>query len=158
MTALRVLAEASAAGVGLQVDGGRLRLNAKEAPSPGLLERLRAHKAEVVELLTARLCRHCGEPVEWRAPGPVAFADGTAAHLPCYERAEVERLLAAARRVVAGAISTTDEGEILTAEEAPQRPASGEQENALARARAAEPSSPGARPGGSWRLCGGQRP
>jgi hypothetical protein len=101
-------------------------------------------------------CRHCGEPVAWRTPGPVAFADGTAAHLPCYERAEVERLLTAARRVVAGAISTTDEGEILTAEDAPQRPASGEQEPSRAAEGAADEARPRppARAGPPSRLAG----
>jgi hypothetical protein len=29
-------------------------------------------------------CRHCGRPVDWRRDG-VAFADGSGAHLACYE-------------------------------------------------------------------------
>jgi hypothetical protein len=63
-------------------------------------------------------CRHCGEPVRWRGPGAVAFHDNTAAHVACYERAEVSRLLAAGQRALAGAYATSDNGEILTVDDA----------------------------------------
>jgi prepilin-type processing-associated H-X9-DG protein len=51
----------------------------------------RKHKAEVVALLRGERCRHCGERIDWRAFANVAFADGQAACLPCYEAAEAER-------------------------------------------------------------------
>lgn len=37
-------------------------------------------------------CRHCGGAIEARLPNRIPFADGTAAHLARYERADVERL------------------------------------------------------------------
>ena len=36
-------------------------------------------------------CRYCSRPVTWVAPDGVAFGDGSAAHVGCYERAEVLR-------------------------------------------------------------------
>jgi hypothetical protein len=46
------------------------------------------------------------------------FSEADFGSLTDHERAEVERLLAAGRRVTADAIQTTDNGEILTYEEA----------------------------------------
>jgi hypothetical protein len=37
-------------------------------------------------------CRYCGEPIAWPAAIGLVFADGTAAHPACAERAEVERI------------------------------------------------------------------
>jgi hypothetical protein len=113
MTALAALAEARGAGVELQVDAGRLRLNAKASPPAELLDRLRQHKAEVMELLTGARCRYCGGMIDWRTAGAVAFADGTAAHVACYEQAEVARLHAAARRALKGVVAVSDDGELL---------------------------------------------
>jgi hypothetical protein len=98
MTAAKLLAEAQAAGVAMTVAAGRLRLSAAREPPANLVDRLRAHKAELIELLTGARCRHCGGALDWRRPDSVAFVDGTGAHLACYEAAEVERLLATGRR------------------------------------------------------------
>ena len=118
--AAAALALAPAAGVRLRVDEGRLKLVGRpEAVPTGILASLREHKAEVVELLTGHRCRCCGEPIDWRRPGGVAFADGAAAHVGCYDQAEITRLLEAGRRAVEGAVLTNDDGEILTREDRP---------------------------------------
>ena len=114
MSAARLLDEGRAAGLQLRVEDGRVRLSAAAAPSPELLARLRAHKAEIAALLRGDLCRHCGAPTEWSRPGCIAFVDGTAAHLGCYEQAEVTRLLAAGQRVVAGVAAGSEAGELIT--------------------------------------------
>jgi hypothetical protein len=85
--ALALLAEATAAGMRVRLaDGGGLRASGR-AP-PDLLARLRAHKAELVGLLSGGVCRHCGEVMGWPAPVGRMFADGMAAHHACHERAE----------------------------------------------------------------------
>jgi hypothetical protein len=90
--ATRLLAEANAAGVIVQLEpDGRVRLAAEREPPAHLLTELRLHKPEVVALLRGERCRHCGERIDWTWPGTVAFADGQAAHLACYERVETER-------------------------------------------------------------------
>jgi hypothetical protein len=38
------------------------------------------------------VCRYCGEPIGWPRPVGIVFADGTAVHHACAERAEVERI------------------------------------------------------------------
>jgi hypothetical protein len=38
------------------------------------------------------VCRHCGRPMGWPLAVGAIFADGTAAHHACYERAEIERM------------------------------------------------------------------
>ncbi len=83
MSAVGLLAEASAAGVSLRlVEGGNVR--AAGTVPPGLLDRLRERKAELVELLAGRACRRCGGPIEDRgARAWIPFADGMAAHLDC---------------------------------------------------------------------------
>ena len=43
-------------------------------------------------------CRHYGAPVLWHGPGGLVFADGSTAHLSCYERVETERQAARQRR------------------------------------------------------------
>ena len=53
------------------------------------------------ELLRGDHCRHCGGRIAWPAAGGVTFADDAAAHIACYEQAEVDRILAAAHRAVA---------------------------------------------------------
>jgi hypothetical protein len=57
-------------------------------------------------------CRHCGSPINWRSPGPIAFADGSAAHGGCYEQAELERH-AAAQRALASVVAVSAVGELL---------------------------------------------
>jgi hypothetical protein len=51
VSAFAVLAEAAAAGLALRAEDGRLYWRAA-APEPDLLERLRQHKAGLLELLT----------------------------------------------------------------------------------------------------------
>lgn len=58
-------------------------------------------------------CRHCGAAIGWSAPGGLAFADGSVAHLGCYEATEAARLLAAAKRAVASPDALTAEAELL---------------------------------------------
>jgi hypothetical protein len=117
VSAARLLDEAQAAGLQLRVEDGRVRISAAAAPSSELLARLRAHKAEIAALLRGDLCRHCGARTEWSRPGCVAFANGTASHLGCYEQAEAARLLAAGERAVAGVVARSDEGELITGAE-----------------------------------------
>lgn len=109
-----ILAEARAAGVNIRLVDGKPRV--KGEPPPQLLARLRAAKGELASLLAGEMCRHCGAALDWLQPGALAFADGTGAHLPCHERAEVERLHRAAERVVAGVMATSDDGELLVEE------------------------------------------
>ena len=46
-------------------------------------------------------CQHCNAPLLWATPDAVMFADGLAAHLACYERAEALRQSnAAAKRTL----------------------------------------------------------
>ena len=116
MIAAKLQAEAHAAGVHLTVTAGRLRLRADREPPADLLDRLRRHKGELLELLTGHRCRHCGGVLDWRGPGPVAFADGSAAHGGCYEQAELERH-AAAQRALASVVAVSAEGELLTGDE-----------------------------------------
>jgi hypothetical protein len=110
-----LVAEARASGHQLRVADGKVKVTGK--PERGLLERLRQHKAELVELLDGRRCRHCGEPVtdqHWRhRAGALAlpFADGMVAHVECHEQAEVDRILAAARRAVRAELAD-DPGEV----------------------------------------------
>jgi hypothetical protein len=90
--AVRLLAEAEAAGISLDLDAhGTVRLGADTQPPPPLLAGLREHRHEVVALLRGDRCRYCGLPVNWRAYDNLVFADGSGAHLGCYERAETER-------------------------------------------------------------------
>ena len=114
--AVALRAEAEATGVRLRLAGdGKVR--ASGAPLE-LLARLREHKAELAELLAGHLCRHCGGLIEDLRPGWLAFGDGTAAHLGCHDRAEVERIKARAakalsREAVADPAELTVRGEPL---------------------------------------------
>ena len=118
--AVAALALAQEAGVRLRVDEGRLKVVGRPETVPAeVLATLREHKAEVLELLTGHRCRYCGRRVTWREPGGVPFVDGTAAHVLCYDQAEIARLLEAGRRAVGGAVLTNDDGEILTREDRP---------------------------------------
>ena len=111
-----LLAEARKAGVTLAVDGGSLRLSATNAPDPALIARLREAKSELTELLRGDRCRACGERMAWPGPAGVILADGTAECRACTD-AEIARLHAAAARALAGVVATSDEGELLTADE-----------------------------------------
>jgi D-serine deaminase-like pyridoxal phosphate-dependent protein len=52
VSAFAVLAEATAAGLALRAEDGRLHWRADAPPAPDLLARLRRHKADLLELLT----------------------------------------------------------------------------------------------------------
>jgi hypothetical protein len=118
--AAAALALAQEAGVRLRVDAGRLKVVGQpEAVPAEVLATLREHKAEVLELLTGHCCRYCGRRVTWREPGGVPFVDGTAAHVLCYNQAEIARLMAAGRRAVKNVVTTSDDGELVTREDEP---------------------------------------
>jgi hypothetical protein len=118
--AAAALALAQEAGVQLRVDEGRLKVVGRpEAVPADVLATLREHKAEVLELLTGHRCRYCGRRVTWTEPGGVTFADGSAAHVLCYDQAEIARLLAAGCRATKDAVLTSDDGEIVTREGEP---------------------------------------
>jgi hypothetical protein len=116
--AVATLGAVRSAGLTVTVVGADLRLHGEREPASDLLARVRADKAALVAILAGHGCRYCGEAIAWSRPEAVAFADGTAGHLACYEEAEGAGLLAGGRRAVAGAIGTCDEGEILTSDEA----------------------------------------
>ena len=116
MSAARLLADARAAGVQLWRDGERVRW--RGAPPEGLLDQLRTHKSDLIELLRGDRCRSCGERMGWPDPAGVIFADGTAECRGCTD-AEAARLYAAAKRAVAGVVGVSDEGEFLRADDRP---------------------------------------
>ena len=76
-------------GVRLRWDGRQVRVAGRSAEvPPSLLAKMRVQKAGLAELLTGDRCRWCGGAIDWSRPGSIAFADGTGAHLRCYETAE----------------------------------------------------------------------
>jgi hypothetical protein len=85
------LRQAADHGAIFTLEGGRVRCRHGEALPADLFRTLYERLAELREILAGHRCRHCGEPIDWRQPGAVAFADGRAAHLVCYERVEAER-------------------------------------------------------------------
>jgi hypothetical protein len=100
MRAAALLARARAAGLAVELEGGQLAVSGQGAAPAELLARLRDAKAELVGILTGRLCRHCARPIDYTAGSAVAFADDQGAHVGCYEQAEIDRLLAAAASAV----------------------------------------------------------
>ena len=110
MSAAAVLAEAWRAGVSLRLVDGKARVRGTIALD--LLERLRDHKVDIIEILSGDRCRTCGEHLPWPAPAGVIFADGTAECMACADR-EVGRLLAAGERSVASPDALADEAEIM---------------------------------------------
>jgi hypothetical protein len=50
--------------------------------------------------------------VRWDRPGGVVLADESVAHVACYERAEVDRLLAAGGRALLSPDALEDEAEL----------------------------------------------
>jgi len=67
MTAHDVLKRALAAGVTLAADGAQLRLQAEKKPPSELIEELRAHKAEILDLLRTPPRSPEGLITAWRA-------------------------------------------------------------------------------------------
>lgn len=83
MSAVAVLVEALAAGVRLRVDE-RGQVRAAGVITPDLLARLRAHKAELLELLRGDRCRGCGQRLAWPDAVGVVHGDGLASCFACY--------------------------------------------------------------------------
>jgi hypothetical protein len=77
------MAAARAADVELSEVGGRLAVSARAEPDPQLLQAVRRHKQELLDILRGDRCRWCGNPIDWTLPGGLAFADGMAAHGGC---------------------------------------------------------------------------
>jgi hypothetical protein len=111
VSAAKLLGEARRSGVRLRLADGR-KIKVAGNPDPDLLDRLRRHKPELIEIMTGDRCRHCGEPMAWPGPAGVVHADGTAEHHEC-------RTWAAASRVLAGVVGTSDEGELIVRGEPP---------------------------------------
>jgi hypothetical protein len=81
VTALEALDRAQAAGVSIEVDGEDLVLDAAAPPPPALLDELKRHKAEIIELL--RLHSDGWSAADWRAlfderAGAAQFNNGLA--------------------------------------------------------------------------------
>jgi hypothetical protein len=112
VSALATLRRAREAGVTLTLQGARVDLAASFPPCVELLEALREHKAEIVEILNANRCRLCGEPMAWPGPVGVTLADGTAECMACFE-GEAWRILAAADRAVNSPAALADEAEVM---------------------------------------------
>ena len=118
--AAAALALTQEAGVQLRVDAGRLKVVGRPETVPAeVLATLREHKLEVLELLTGHRCRYCARRIDWTQPGGMTFADGTAAHVVCWDQAELARLHEAGRRAVKDVVTTTDHGELVTREGEP---------------------------------------
>jgi hypothetical protein len=77
------MAAAHAAGIELSEVGGRLAVTAKAEPDPQLLQAIRRHKQELLDILRGDRCRRCGRLIDWKRPGSLVFADGMAAHGGC---------------------------------------------------------------------------
>ena len=105
-----LLREVRGVGLSVRLDGGRL-LAAANSP-PELLARLRAHKAEIVEILRADRCRWCGEPLRWPGPAGVVLGDGLAECMPCVDR-QVGRVWGAAERAVESPDALSDPAEVM---------------------------------------------
>jgi hypothetical protein len=94
----KALARAAEHGVTFHLRKGRVRCRNGEALPDDLFEVLYERLPELREILAGERCRHCGERIDWTRPGAVIFADGRAAHLACYEAAELERPRATGQR------------------------------------------------------------
>jgi hypothetical protein len=119
LSAVSLVMAVEAVGGRLRADGAELVVEApKGRLGPELVAELRDRKRQVLALLAGERCRYCEGAIEWRRPGGVTFADGTGAHLGCYEEAEVARLRAAARRAVEDPDALGDPAELTARGEA----------------------------------------
>jgi hypothetical protein len=113
VTPAALLREAAQASVSVRLSDGKPRVGG--TPSPELLARLRAAKAEITAVLAGDRCRHCGTPLS-PTPAPrgslLVFADGTAECMACADR-EVGRLFAAGCRAVASPDALADPAEVM---------------------------------------------
>jgi hypothetical protein len=101
-SAADIVRAANSIGLTFQLRGSYIEWQADLEPTEAVLARLRVHKPELIEILCGDRCLHCSERLAWPNPNipAVVFADSTAAHLACYEQAEVARIRAAAERAV----------------------------------------------------------
>ena len=108
-SAADIVRAANSIGLTFQLRGSYIEWQADREPTEAVLARLRVHKPELIEILCGDRCLHCSERLTWPNPNipAVVFADSTAAHLACYEQAEVVRIRAAAERA-------TDQSDMLT--------------------------------------------
>jgi hypothetical protein len=114
MSATALLARLHRLGAEIATDGSELVVKAP----PGRLaaadvEELRHRKPALLGVLMGDLCMYCEDAIDWRRPYGVTFGDGTAAHLGCYEEAEVARVCEAARRAVLSPDAIADPAEVM---------------------------------------------
>ena len=101
MSAVDAMAAAGRAGIALRLgEDGKIKVTGAPEAVQRLLALLRAHRDELSALLRGDACRHCGRWLDWSRPDAVTFADSTAAHLACYEQAELRRTKPFARRAI----------------------------------------------------------
>lgn len=118
MSAALLLSRLYDLGAEVAAEGSELVVKAPPGSlAPNDVEELRHRKLALLGILAGELCAFCEGAIDWRRPNCVAFADGTGAHLGCYEEAEVARLLAAARRAVNPALAA-DPAEVMLRGEA----------------------------------------
>ena len=110
--AAAVFRESVERGIHLSVAGGYIEWEATCAPTLALVQRLRDHKPELIQILRGERCRRCGERLSWPGPAGVVFADGTAECMPCADR-EVGRIVTAAARAVEAPAALADEAETM---------------------------------------------
>ena len=114
MSAAALLTRLQNAGASIRHDDGKLLVRAPTGRlTPDLVEELRHRKPLLLAILAGDHCRYCEDAIDWRRPHAVAFADGTGAHLACYEEAEVARLLEAGRRAVESPDALADPAEAM---------------------------------------------
>jgi hypothetical protein len=78
--ALDILKRAQAAGVKLAADGDQLRLKAPKEPPPELIQELKAHKAELLALLSSATSSAEHIRIEtWAQPSPLPLTTDEAA-------------------------------------------------------------------------------
>jgi hypothetical protein len=93
VSATSALAAAHLAGIRLWLaaDGRPMVAGSPETVPAALLQALRAHKPEIVAILRGECCRYCSGGLPPPPALAMGFADGTGAHVPCYEAAEAGR-------------------------------------------------------------------
>ncbi|HEX2527204.1 MAG TPA: hypothetical protein VHL31_13030 [Geminicoccus sp.] len=92
-----MLSQLTDIGIEVRIEHGSLMLRGHGArPPPDLLERVRAHKRQLLMLLDGSTCRLCQRAVDWRHSAAVALADGTSVHHECRSSSPTRRLPATA--------------------------------------------------------------
>ena len=88
--AAAILAAAEAVGAVVLIDGNKLKVRNSILLPSSVRADVDGNWRALAELFKGDHCRCCGRLIDWRRDG-VAFADHTAAHIACYERAEAAR-------------------------------------------------------------------